>query len=446
MLYNEERPAKLSEMIGQGQNLEIFRKQISDGYFSHAYLFAGHHGSGKTTSARILAKAAVCENPTEDGACCECESCRRFETSADVVEIDAASNTGVDAIRSQVVDAVRFQPVDLSKKIIIIDEVHMLSTSAFNALLKTIEEPPKYTILFLCTTELNKVPKTIVSRCQKFTFSGIPMDEIKGRLLEVAGRHNISIDEEAAYYIAKVADGSMRDALSILDQLAVNDVIDKKVVLETVGIGDMERVDNIIDCVMSSNYSDMFNSIDAFLSSSSVVSLKDAMLERIIERIADGSIDGRTSVAIINAVNTVKSTVAGIKTALYSVSCKNNEIDELKARVAELEVIVKNGQVVVKEANVEDDKVVEEVEEFEEVENAAEVNVQDMGFSVVGDVSDMPFEQPEETMVSEEMEVVENMDEDEEEIQQETIVDEQSDSSDEDAFSDFTDFGNPWGW
>lgn len=337
MLYNEERPVRFSDARGQEANKLVLRKQVEKGAFSQAYLFAGHHGSGKTTFARILGRAAVCEHPVNGEPCNECESCKNFASSIDVVEIDAASNTGVDAIREKVIEAVKFEPVMMKKKIIIIDECHMLSTSAFNALLKTLEEPPKNVIIFLCTTELHKVPKTIVSRCQKFIFSGIPVTEIFEHINEVSKKHGFVIEEKAAMAIAKAADGSMRDALSLLEQAASEGNITYKGVSDMLGNGNVELVDDIITFTNKGELVKAVSAVDEFLTSSDLSHLIDSIMERVIERVVEG--DDCEYLELIDRLAEIRgksATVTTLKAVIYSLSVKENTITFLKKQVEEL--------------------------------------------------------------------------------------------------------------
>ncbi len=218
-LYRKFRPDTFADVKGQDHIVTTLKNQLRAGRVGHAYLFTGTRGTGKTTIAKILAKAVNCENPTENGPCCECETCKAIAAGAsmNVIEIDAASNNGVDNIR-EIVDEVSYSPAEGKYKVYIIDEVHMLSIGAFNALLKTLEEPPSYVIFILATTEVHKLPITILSRCQRYDFKRITIDTIAARLKELVEAENVSVEDKALRYIAKAADGSMRDALSLLDQ------------------------------------------------------------------------------------------------------------------------------------------------------------------------------------------------------------------------------------
>lgn len=218
-LYRKFRPLVFEDVKGQNHIVTTLQNQIKSGRTSHAYLFCGTRGTGKTTIAKIFAKAVNCEHPVNGSPCGECASCRSIAagSSMNVIEIDAASNNGVDSIR-QIVDEVNYSPAEGKFKVYIIDEVHMLSIGAFNALLKTLEEPPSYVIFILATTEVHKLPITILSRCQRYDFRRISIDTIADRLMELAQKEQVQIEERAVRYIAKMADGAMRDALSLMDQ------------------------------------------------------------------------------------------------------------------------------------------------------------------------------------------------------------------------------------
>ncbi|MBP3204416.1 MAG: DNA polymerase III subunit gamma/tau [Lachnospiraceae bacterium] len=218
-LYRKFRPDSFADVKGQDHIVTTLRNQIKANRIGHAYLFTGTRGTGKTTVAKILAKTVNCENPTDDGPCGECRTCKAIASGAsmNVIEIDAASNNGVDNIR-EIVDEVSYSPAEGKYKVYIIDEVHMLSIGAFNALLKTLEEPPSYVIFILATTEVHKLPITILSRCQRYDFKRISIDTIVGRMQELIAAEQVQVEEKALRYIAKTADGSMRDALSLLDQ------------------------------------------------------------------------------------------------------------------------------------------------------------------------------------------------------------------------------------
>ncbi len=220
-LYRKYRPQTFDDVSGQLAVTQTLKTQLSSGRMSHAYLFTGSRGTGKTSCAKILAKAVNCLNPQDGNPCNRCEACRAIDAGScmDVLEIDAASNNGVDNVRDLRDDAI-YTPSQVRMRVYIIDEVHMLSISAFNALLKIIEEPPEHLLFILATTELHKVPATILSRCQRFSFRRISQEDIVARLQYVAYQENIDLDDSAARVLARLADGGMRDGLSLLDQCA----------------------------------------------------------------------------------------------------------------------------------------------------------------------------------------------------------------------------------
>lgn len=238
-LYRKWRPNRFADVVGQRHITDTLRAQLESGRLSHAYLFTGTRGTGKTTCAKILARAVNCTNLQHGDPCGICPACRGILDGSvlDVVEIDAASNNGVDNIRD-IRDEVRYMPASMKKRVYIIDEVHMLSQGAFNALLKTLEEPPEHVLFILATTEINKVPATILSRCQRFDFRRISPHDIVERLMEIAAEEHIPLTQSGARMIARLADGAMRDALSILDRIAAGngEQIDEELVASGVGI------------------------------------------------------------------------------------------------------------------------------------------------------------------------------------------------------------------
>ncbi len=217
-LYRKWRPIDFSSVVGQDHITSVLKYQVANGRTSHAYLFCGSRGTGKTTCAKILSKAVNCLSPIDGNPCGNCGSCKLIESGADtdIIEMDAASNNGVDYIRD-IREEVVYTPAALKKRVYIIDEVHMLSSGAFNALLKTLEEPPSHVVFILATTELQKLPATITSRCQRFDFKRIATDDIASRLEYIASKENISITHEAAKLIGRISQGGMRDAISLLE-------------------------------------------------------------------------------------------------------------------------------------------------------------------------------------------------------------------------------------
>lgn len=256
-LYRKFRPDTFEDVKGQDHIVTTLKNQITADRIGHAYLFCGTRGTGKTTVAKILAKAVNCEHPVEGGPCGECDSCRAIAegTSMNVIEIDAASNNGVDNIR-EIREEVSYSPTSGRFKVYIIDEVHMLSIGAFNALLKTLEEPPSYVIFILATTEAHKIPVTILSRCQRYDFKRISIATIADRLLELTDREQVETEEKALRYIAKKADGSMRDALSLLDQCIafyLGQRLTYDHVLEVLGAVDTDEFSSLLREVLASD-------------------------------------------------------------------------------------------------------------------------------------------------------------------------------------------------
>ena len=237
-LYRKWRPKTFSDVIGQSHITETLQKQVAEGRTSHAYLFTGTRGTGKTTCAKILAKAVNCEQPEGGDPCCRCASCVGIENGSflDVLELDAASNNGVDQVRALRDEAI-YSPANVRKRVYIVDEVHMLSTPAFNALLKILEEPPEHLMFILATTELHKVPATILSRCQRFSFKRITPQDVAARLSYVAQEEGIHLTPDGAELLSRLADGALRDGLSLLDQCAAaGGTIDSAAVLEVLGL------------------------------------------------------------------------------------------------------------------------------------------------------------------------------------------------------------------
>ena len=236
-LYRKYRPKTFDDVVGQEHITETLKKQVETGRLSHAYLFIGTRGTGKTTCAKILAKAVNCEHPVNGNPCNRCAACRGIDDGSilDVVELDAASNNGVDNVRALRDEAV-FSPASVRKRVYIVDEVHMLSNSAFNALLKILEEPPEHLMFILATTELHKVPATILSRCQRHSFKRIPVDTITARLNFVAQQEHLNLQPDAAALLARMADGGMRDALTLLDQCCGNECISTDAVISAIGL------------------------------------------------------------------------------------------------------------------------------------------------------------------------------------------------------------------
>ena len=265
-LYRKFRPGEFEDVKGQDAIVKTLKNQISAGRIGHAYLFCGTRGTGKTTVAKIFAKAVNCEHPVDGSPCGECAACRAIAAgnSMNVIEIDAASNNGVDNIR-EIREEVAYRPTEGRYKVYIIDEVHMLSIGAFNALLKTLEEPPEYVIFILATTEANKIPVTILSRCQRYDFKRISIDTIAARLRELIDKEQWDVEEKAVRYIAKAADGSMRDGLSLLDQCAafyIGERLTYDHVLEILGAVDTDVFSRLLREILSMDVSKVIETVD----------------------------------------------------------------------------------------------------------------------------------------------------------------------------------------
>ena len=257
-LYRKYRPRTFSEVVGQSHITDTLQRQVAEGRVGHAYLFTGTRGTGKTTCARILAKAVNCQHPVDGAPCCQCDSCRGIDagTLLDVTELDAASNGSVNDARTLREEAV-YPPSVLKKRVYIIDEVHMLSRDAFNALLKIMEEPPEHLLFILATTELHKVPATILSRCQRFSFKRILPRDAEQQLLKIAAAEDIALTSDGAEILARMANGALRDALSLLDQCrAADGDIDSRTVLDTLGLAGSTQTLQLMRCLLARNAAD----------------------------------------------------------------------------------------------------------------------------------------------------------------------------------------------
>lgn len=333
-LYRKYRPQVFDDVIGQEHITGSLKNQIESGRLSHAYIFIGTRGTGKTTCARILAKAVNCEHPVNGNPCCECDSCRGIAdgTIMDIVELDAASNNGVDNVRMLRDEAV-FSPANVRKRVYIIDEVHMLSTPAFNALLKILEEPPEHLIFVLATTELQKVPATILSRCQRHTFKRIPQERLASYLKEIAVKENIGLTDEAAMLLAGLGEGSVRDSLSMLDQCSNFGNIGVEEVYDAVGLAGNKRTTSLFECILNrdsagalSVFSSMWNDgKDPSVVMKELCSLaRDVMLTKLAPRTADTLIYGGYDRAELNRLSASVDEARLVKIADELAKCLGN--------------------------------------------------------------------------------------------------------------------------
>lgn len=290
-LYRTWRPQTFDEVCGQEHITDILKYQVANGKISHAYLFCGSRGTGKTSSAKILAKAVNCLHPVDGNPCNECAACRSIDagTATDVIEMDAASNNGVDNVRD-LKEEIVYMPAELKYRVYIIDEVHMMSASAFNALLKTLEEPPTYVMFILATTEFSKLPATIVSRCQRFDFRRIPTEVIMGRLSKIAEAEGMTLTPDGARMIARTAQGGMRDAVSLLELCGgTHTTIDDALVSGLLGAGDRATLFKTAEAILQKDYPAIYETVEDIVMSSGDLfgffqSLSEVFRDLIVEK------------------------------------------------------------------------------------------------------------------------------------------------------------------
>ncbi len=390
-LYRKWRPKTFDEVVGQKHITETLKNQIATGRTSHAYLFIGTRGTGKTTCAKILAKALNCSSPENGNPCCRCPACLGIEDGSimDVVEIDAASNNGVDNVRQLREEAV-FSPVSVKKRVYIIDEVHMLSTAAFNALLKILEEPPEHLVFILATTELNKVPATILSRCQRHSFKRLDAQLIAGHLEHVAQCEGLKLERSAAELIAGLAEGGMRDALSLLDQCSGESDIDTGAVYSAMGLTGNRRTAQLLDYAVRHNTDEALRLFDslwhdgkdpATLLYELNTLLRDCLMLSVAPKAGADLISGRfsrdilnvfckklTGAELINRINTVSDSLLKIRDSksakLTAELCiialcdprLSEGLDELRARVSRIEEDMKHAPLHRAEPAADDDE------------------------------------------------------------------------------------------
>ncbi len=449
-LYRKYRPATFDDVISQDNITVTLKNQLKNNQTAHAYLFTGSRGTGKTTCAKILAKAVNCLNPVDGNPCLECENCRSIEEGCpDVTEIDAASNSGIDSVRALKDEAV-YSPISCKYRVYIIDEVHAISPAAFNALLKLIEEPPPHVVFIFATTEIHKIPATILSRCQRFEFRRIDINDSKNRLLQIAKKENVDLDEDAAFLISKISDGGMRDALSLLDRCcSIEGKITTDVVRESAGVSGSGYLFKIADEINKNNTAEVLRILDELINSSKDVT---RLIEELIAHYrslmllkagADNSIIRATSEDItlyrnqaerytleeimrsLDILSETFSSMGRVKTPsllcemclirLCTPKLDINEkalsirIDALEKKLLETVNSIKCGEIKVSKSNVT------EVINEPVAENNTEFNVQE---------AEIPTEEyiPEEAPVSEEIPVPEEV---KEQVSEDTVTDEE---------------------
>ena len=382
--YRKYRPSTFTDVVGQKHITTTLENAVKSGKTSHAYLFTGSRGTGKTSCAKILSKAVNCLNPQNGNPCNECEICKGIDNGAilDIIEIDAASNNGVDNIRDLREEA-NFTPANAKYRVYIIDEVHMLSIGAFNALLKTLEEPPAHVIFILATTEVHKLPSTILSRCQRFDFKRIPPEDMAVRLKEVAQKENLKLADDGAMLIARIADGAMRDALSLLDRCSsCEGEIDSAAVASSAGLAGREYIFELCDCILEKNSAKALEVIDKLYNDSCDMErliteltshFRNLMVSKAVKNFEDMIICSQGEIEIIRE-QSAKTTLATIMSCIDILTASastmkqganrrtsaelciirlctpslDSDINALLRRISELESAITSGKVTVK--------------------------------------------------------------------------------------------------
>ncbi|MBE6803500.1 MAG: DNA polymerase III subunit gamma/tau [Ruminococcaceae bacterium] len=382
--YRKYRPSTFTDVVGQQHITTTLENAVKSGKTSHAYLFTGSRGTGKTSCAKILAKAVNCLDAHNGNPCNECEICKGIDNGSilDIIEIDAASNNGVDNIRDLREEA-NFTPANAKYRVYIIDEVHMLSIGAFNALLKTLEEPPAHVIFILATTEVHKLPSTILSRCQRFDFKRIPPEDMAVRLKEVAQKENLQLADDGAMLIARIADGAMRDALSLLDRCSSYEgVIDSAAVASSAGLAGREYIFELCDCILEKDSAKALEVIDKLYNDSCDMErliteltshFRNLMVSKAVKNFEDMIICSQGEIDIIRE-QSAKTTLATIMSCIDILTASastmkqganrrtsaelciirlctpslDSDINALLRRISELESAIASGKVTVK--------------------------------------------------------------------------------------------------
>ncbi len=382
--YRKYRPSTFTDVVGQQHITTTLENAVKSGKTSHAYLFTGSRGTGKTSCAKILSKAVNCLNPQNGNPCNECEICKGIDSGAilDIIEIDAASNNGVDNIRDLREEA-NFTPANAKFRVYIIDEVHMLSIGAFNALLKTLEEPPVHVIFILATTEVHKLPSTILSRCQRFDFKRIPPEDMATRLKEVAEKENLQLSQDGAMLIARIADGAMRDALSLLDRCSsCEGVIDSAAVASSAGLAGREYIFELCDCILEKDSAKALEVIDKLYNDSCDMErliteltshFRNLMVSKAVKNFQDMIICSQGEIEIVRE-QSAKTTLATIMSCIDILTASastmkqganrrtsaelciirlctpslDSDMNALLRRISELESAIASGRVAVK--------------------------------------------------------------------------------------------------
>lgn len=321
VLYRKYRPTNFDQLLGQDSIVRVLKNSIIEDKIAHAYIFTGPRGTGKTSTAKLFAKALNCPNAKDGIPCEECENCVNFSTSPDIIELDAASNNGVDYIR-EIKDSVLIAPSMSKYKIYIIDEVHMLSNAAWNAFLKTLEEPPANVIFILATTEIQKVPITVLSRCQRFDFNRISRDLIQNHIKEICDIEGIKYKEDAIVEISYLSDGCMRDALSILDQLSkVSDEINMEVLKQNYGTVTSDDINKLYLDILHNNLEGLIDDINVVKESGVDIKI---FINKIIECFIDKAVDMKKKSLSNNIFNHIKSIITVLNDLLANLNYSSN--------------------------------------------------------------------------------------------------------------------------